>query len=626
MRLLIATLCAGALLLTGTATIAAPAAAGPTLPTVVETSQSPPDDVNVPASANVRVVFSTAMNKASVQAALWLSDGLTGYTAQDGSSSWTATYVPNDTFTFNPNLDFASGARINVTINGAIAKDLAGNPLDGNKDGIGGDSYRFRFTVALDPTPPKVLAVQPPNGALSVSVAATIVVQFSKAMNRNASAAGFSYPDGVKKYGPPNGTFTWSGVNVPDDRMEFNPDENLRTSATYTVRLNASQVRDRNGFSLDGDGNGTAEGTPKDDFIWVFKVEPVDRTPPTVRATDPINWATGIRVVTSITITFSERMNRTALVAGFSYTDGMTVWGAESGNSEWSLGDEVYRFTPSQSLAPNTQYIVKLNGAVVTDLAGNRLGNFSFTFRTAPRPDTTPPDIVSTDPWNGEPRVPRNPLITVVFSEAMNRPSVLASIAVSGGVTAVGFAWPNEKITTFTTSATLAYDTRYTVIVFSTAKDLAGNRMLQARTFSFTTTPWIGPVSGEVLDPDGHPVAKATVSLGARALQTNSSGGFVFEGIESGVYSLSIAKTGYEPYSETVAVGEAFHDLGAIRLREATGDPGLLPWATLGAVIAAAGLIVFFLRRRPKVVERPAGHWRPAEAVVIPPDEPRPKP
>ena len=64
----------------------------------------------------------------------------------------------------------------------------------------------------------------------------------------------------------------------------------------------------------------------------------------------------------------------------------------------------------------------------------------------------------------------------------------------------------------------------------------------------------MAPVSGTVTDPDGNPVAGATVRVGTNATETDESGAYSFDAIQIGEYSFAVTKAGYEAYSSTITV------------------------------------------------------------------------
>ncbi|MBU4592647.1 MAG: Ig-like domain-containing protein [Candidatus Thermoplasmatota archaeon] len=128
-------------------------------------------DVNV--STGISGLFSESMNQTSVEDAFRYSDGVNTWTSANGTFVWT----DNDNFTFTPNVNLSFNTTFDLTIDGSIAKDLAGNSLDGNADGTGGDDYSWEFTTLMEitdtsaPVPPTNLTVTDPGtgGVLNIS-------------------------------------------------------------------------------------------------------------------------------------------------------------------------------------------------------------------------------------------------------------------------------------------------------------------------------------------------------------------------------------------------------------------------------------------------------------------------
>lgn len=76
--------------------------------------------------------------------------------------------------------------------------------------------------------------------------------------------------------GPITGSITWDGSQR---RLLFQASQNLLPDDLITVRLKGS-IPQESGVGLDGDGDGAAEGSPADDFVWSFRTQTVDLTPP----------------------------------------------------------------------------------------------------------------------------------------------------------------------------------------------------------------------------------------------------------------------------------------------------------------------------------------------------------
>lgn len=104
--------------------------------------------------------------------------------------------------------------------------------------------------------------------------------------------------------------------------------------------------------------------------------------------------------------------------------------------------------------------------------------------------DRVPPDIAASAPVDGHECAPVTGGITVVFSEAMDHPSVEAAFSARGqGGEPVpgGFEWPAADTVVFTPAKQLPDSMSHTVTIGPEAVDLHGNVLGKARTISFTT-------------------------------------------------------------------------------------------------------------------------------------------
>jgi len=592
-------------------------------------STSPPNGGISATNAPILIRFSETMDTRAVEASFSYGDGFSLYTIADGTVSWIATSAPDDTIRFSPRLEFASGGTVTVNVNGTAARDLAGNPLDGNGDGTGGDDYAWSFAVGADARPPKVLSTIPTQGATNVSISTNLRIAFTKAMDRTSVEAALSLSGpGAPRLGQGNGTVSWDGVRFPDDAILFNPAPNLKTSVAYRFLLNGSVAKDREARSLDGNGDGNATGSPADDFAFSFTTEAEDRTPPSVTDRSPRPAATNVPPSTAITIVFSEPMNRTSVDAAFSYTDGLSTFTIADGSPVWDEAHDILTFHPSGSLGFGATYTVTLNGSAARDEAGNRLNggtNEVWSFAVAGQPDTTPPHVQWTSPINGQTNVSRTARISIIFSEAMDKASVEGAMGITGGASLTGFRWSNDAAVEAVTALPMGYRTSYSVFVLTGAKDLAGNSLTQVTQIAFTTEPWRGRVWGRVADETDVGVAGALVRLNGFSVVTNDRGEFSFETVEQGAYTLTVSHAGYTTYTHALPLAPDQGFLGTITLRT---PPSVSPvdatlWGTIGAAIFILILIGMWLRRR-----RPGEHyetWKPAKVVVVEPGQTPPK-
>ena len=100
--------------------------------------------------------------------------------------------------------------------------------------------------------------------------------------------------------------------------------------------------------------------------------------------------------------------------------------------------------------------------------------------------DNTAAAVQSTSPSSNETNVFVNRTINITFSEAMNKTSAQEALTIVPAV-AGAFSWSGNTLK-FTPTSPLTREITYTITINTTAKDLAGNALLQAYTWSFTTT------------------------------------------------------------------------------------------------------------------------------------------
>jgi uncharacterized protein YpmS len=268
------------------------------------------------------------------------------------------------------------------------------------------------------------------------------------------------------------GNFAWEG-----NTSIYTPDAPLSKDTLYTVTI-STDAKDMAGNKL------TTQ------YTFKFKTTKTgDTTPPKVMTTEPENDAKDVPTTVTISITFSEPMDKPATNSAF------TINPSAPGNYNWSATGEILNYDPTDFLQTSTKYTIVIN-TNACDLAGNKLQNeYTFSFTTAKITDITPPEIMSTYPVDGQPNVPPSiPGIVISFSEPMNKESVESNYNIVPALekdpihkwTATDDEFTIELINTpFETG--LKENTKYTVVITADITDLAGNYMKEAYTFSFTT-------------------------------------------------------------------------------------------------------------------------------------------
>jgi hypothetical protein len=323
--------------------------------------------------------------------------------------------------------------------------------------------------------PPSIVSTSPANEAKDVVVDSSVIIEFSKPMNRTSVTVTFAPPLPVRPA-------TWS---LGSETLTLTPQTAFAASTMYTVTVAGS---DAAGAALTGSKT----------FAFLTGTPP-DMTAPTIMATTPAAGATGVALKTAIAITFSEAMDPTTVTAKLG--DEPLDLTFNAAGTIATAGDAEFK--------PATMYTVTVAGS---DVAGNMLGGTkTFAFTTAAPPDTERPKVVDTTPDNGGTGVATATEIAFMFSEAMNRATTEAAIAISGGVSCAG-RWLWNTANNFMSckpAAALAFSTNYTVTVSTGATDTAGNGLMAAHTFSFTTA-----TLPDLIPPTITAVAPANASNG----------------------------------------------------------------------------------------------------------------
>jgi hypothetical protein len=202
-----------------------------------------------------------------------------------------------------------------------------------------------------------------------------------------------------------------------------------------------------------------------------------------------------------IASTFITTTSRQIILAG----------GAQAANIYWQVGSSATLGVSSvfkgnilalASITVNTLATVEgrllaRTGAVTLD------GNAVLLAAGAPV-DITAPLVNSETPSNGSSNVVLNSKLTVTFNEAMSAASInTVSFQLKQGATPIsGTVSYAGGIATFTPTTGLAPLTTYTATISTGAQDLAGNPLVSATVWSFTTvnvTASVGPMSSNFM-------------------------------------------------------------------------------------------------------------------------------
>jgi hypothetical protein len=228
-----------------------------------------------------------------------------------------------------------------------------------------------------------------------------------------------------------------------------------------------------------------------------------DNTAPEIVSRSPAPDATGVGTGQSVVIQFSE------IVAGYTVLDGFS-WTGGGGDVLWDIESEdeiTFVITPLMPLSTNTLYTVSLTG--VSDYWANMMPTVSWSFRTRSTPDTEPPTLVSTSPFDGQTNVSVDANFVLTFSEAIDQTDFEPLLTPHPGDGVI--VWSNGGRTiTFDPDQPLQADTQYYLLAIpGDVRDLSGNSMAAPASVLFSTGPGFaaGSFSGTIAGDPGTPSA-----------------------------------------------------------------------------------------------------------------------
>ena len=469
-------------------------------------------------------VLSATFNEA-INCATLISPATTFTVAATGGAAVAGTVgCSGSVATFTPANALAVNALYTATITTA-AKSPAGTALAGN--------YVWRFKTGTAVTAPTVISTVPANLTTGVPTNQALSAVFNEGMNASTiNAATF------KLAGPGNAPVTGAVTYLAAGSIAtFTPAAALAPNALYTATITTG-AQDLQSRGLQAN------------YVWTFTTGALpDTTPPAVLSTIPVNAATNVPTNQAVTATFSEPMNP-ATISGESYTLQGPGGVAVAGLVTYAAIGNTATFTPTSNLAVSTLFTATIT-TTVTDLAGNALAaNYVWTFTTGAAPDTTPPEIVITNPANGADGVAINQTVSATFSEAMDPLTITTAtfgLTGPGGVPVGGTVAYDaiNFIATFTPAASFATGSAYIATVTAGATDLAGNPLGTTG----APNPWNFTTGDAVLPP--------AVNLGTASLfgGFGGSAGLTNQGTET-VINGNVGTTGVS----TLVTG--FHDNG----------------------------------------------------------------
>ncbi|UCF08090.1 MAG: Ig-like domain-containing protein, partial [Thermoplasmata archaeon] len=194
------------------------------------------------------------------------------------------------------------------------------------------------------------------------------------------------------------------------------------------------------------------------------EVSDIPNTIPSIVDRTPDN--TDVSVNSTITIEFSEAMNKTSAEDAFSISPDVT------GTITWT--DNTLIFTPDSPMSYSTQYTVTVS-TDAKNLVGNNLNSdISWQFTTEAEEEITRPSKPDVTPEDGTINVPVDTEIIIEFDIRMDEESTEGAFSIEPHVEGI-FQWTgNYHTLTYIPSSDLNYSWTYTILINTSAKSSEG--------------------------------------------------------------------------------------------------------------------------------------------------------
>ena len=407
-------------------------------PYVVSTSPTN-GSINISLNSSITVQWNETMNQTSADSAF------SSLPFIPCVMSWS-----NVNMTCTPTTNLQSSTNYTITITTA-AKDLAGNAM------LLPYTFSFKTANAGGPNHPIIKRTSPADKSKNVSANVMIIIYFSEVMNRSATESAFS---SVPFYAC---TFSWG---LSDMFLYITPNSILQSNTLYTITI-STNAKSLAGFNMEKA------------YSFSFTISSYGLISPIVNSTIPSNGSSNVPLNTSIALTFSEVMNKSATQTAISASPPII------GTFSWDTPAKVVTLDPISDLQSSTKYTITISTGAKSQVGVSMQNAYTFSFTTMTPPDTTPPTVISTNPTNNQTDVDKNSKIMIVFSEPMNIASTAGAVSISPG-SITEKIWDNSN-KTLTLIANLEDGKLYTVTIATDARDVAGNAMVSTYTFSFTT-------------------------------------------------------------------------------------------------------------------------------------------
>ncbi|MDO1446700.1 Ig-like domain-containing protein, partial [Rhodocytophaga aerolata] len=453
--------------------------------------------------------------------------------------------VQDEVLTINPPQNLPEGATLSIQISAGAVTDLADNPYAGIADNT---TWTFRTADPEDTEEPFILTYSPAQNAIDVDPTQNLVLTFNEPVIKGEG--NITLLQGLSSQ---QINVNSSQVNISSNTVSINPDLDLPSAASVSVRIEKGAFQDNAGNQY--------EGIATDD-VWTFQTK--DVTPLLATSYTPNNIAE-VPVDTNLEIVFNKDVIRGAGTITIYAGSAIQTIDVTSTQQVGISGNKV-TINPENTLPAATPVYIQITEGAFTDASANSFAgiadNTTWAFTTAQPVDETAPivnSLVPADEATGiavdanllltfnEPVIKGEGNITLLYNN-QNRTVAIASNLVTISANTVTIDPP----------ADLPFATLITVLVPQAGfKDIAGNDFVgitDPSIWNFTTAqePDIIPPTITTLNP----------ARNAQNVPTGSKLELIFnEPVEKGNGTIAISQNNstqlIDVNSEAVAIEES---------------------------------------------------------------------
>ncbi|WP_088510816.1 Ig-like domain-containing protein [Thaumasiovibrio subtropicus] len=359
-----------------------------TRPSVVVTPANNATDVAV--DTPIVFDFTEAIDQSSVNSSV-----VYAYVNNSGTRlAGTLSFNSATQLQFTPAQPYPGDRQVRVIVSGV--RDIAGNTNNYS-------STLFTTVDQADTTAPTVSMVTPMDGSVDVARTQPVSILFSESMDPNTlnNDTLALFADGVPLS---------SSVSRSQDNRTVTFNVSLPEGKAVAV-IATTDIQDLSGNRL------------AQDWISVFTTAAGNETQrPTVASVFPSNGSSNVNQNSAITLYFSEAMTLESIANAFYVSQN----GVRVGGMLEILGNgQAITFTPD--LRWNDGALVEVFVTdEASDLDGNNLNNFNSYFRVVDDNDEGGPTLIATQPAFASRGLPTNPVIEILFHEAIDPATVTA--------------------------------------------------------------------------------------------------------------------------------------------------------------------------------------------------------